>query len=108
MSNIEKRKNGDITVTGNETVFDKSFSVDGDLLVDNDLVIDGGDILVSGDAYINGTLTLKKGSLLIGGYLFNPKRIINYGCKIKELYEFDEEQKKKINPKSFVKRLLKK
>lgn len=89
-------------------VIDKPININGDLLVCHDLTIDGGDVLVSGDVYVNGTLTLKNGSLLIGGYLFTPRRIVNYGCKIKEEYEFDEEQKGKVNPKSFIKKLLRK
>ena len=73
-----------------------------------DLTIDGGDVLVSGDVYVKGTLTLKNGSLLIGGYLFTPRRIIEYGCNIKEEYEFDEEPDIKTNSKSFIKKLLRK
>ena len=108
MDNIEKNENGDVLIKGKEMVIDKPININGDLLVCHDLTIDGGDVLVSGDVYVNGTLTLKNGSLLIGGYLFTPRRIIEYGCNIKEEYEFDEEQKDKVNPKSFVKKLLRK
>ena len=108
MKNIEKNEKGNVFIKDKEMVIDKTINIDGDLLACHDLTIDGGDVLVSGDVYVKGTLTLKNGSLLIGGYLFTPRRIIEYGCNIKEEYEFDEEPDIKTNSKSFIKKLLRK
>ncbi len=108
MKNIEKNEEGNVFIKDKEMVIDKTINIDGDLLACHDLTIDGGKVLVSGDVYVKGTLTLKKGSLLIGGYLFTPRRIIEYGCNIEEEYEFDEEPDIKTNSKSFIKKLLRK
>lgn len=106
MNKFEKNKNGDVKIMDKHAVLNKNITVSGDLSAVNDLTIDGGTIVVSGDVNVKGTLTLIKGSLLIGGYLFTPRRVVNRGCSIKELYE--EEENTPNDSKLHAKRLLRK
>lgn len=106
MNKFEKNKNGDVKIMDKHAVLNKNITVSGDLSAVNDLTIDGGIITVSGDVSVDGTLTLENGSLIVGGYLFTPRRIVNYGCYIKELC--GEEEVTSTNSKLHVKRLLRK